>query len=252
MQVVIIGSGNVAHVLGRKIKAAGHQVLQVVSRQLPTSLATELGAAATDDFSLLNTQAKVYLLAVSDGAVASVAANLPKLDGIVAHTAGAVPLQELSSARHYGVLYPLQSLRKEKTDYETVPLLVDGSTEMVKDTLLQFAKTLSTQVDMANDSQRLKLHVAAVVVSNFTNHLYALAHHFCQQEAIGFTLLQPLIEEVATRMRYFSPAEMQTGPAARGDEATIYNHLQLLEKHPQLQHIYQVLTQSIQTSMKIE
>jgi predicted dinucleotide-binding enzyme len=31
-EIVIIGSGNVASVLGRKFKAAGHEIIQVLSR----------------------------------------------------------------------------------------------------------------------------------------------------------------------------------------------------------------------------
>jgi predicted short-subunit dehydrogenase-like oxidoreductase (DUF2520 family) len=246
MQVVIVGSGNVAHVLGRKIKHAGHTVSQVLSRSVRNTLAKELGAEAITGVEQLSTSAHLYLLAVSDSAVASVAAHLLWIGGIVAHTAGALPLQAVASANKHGVLYPLQSLRKEKDDYGTIPLLVDGNGSEVKQALLDFAQSISTQVAVADDAYRLKLHTAAVVVSNFTNHLYALAENFCHKEGADFHLLQPLIEEVALRMRQFSPAQMQTGPAVRGDEATIYRHLQVLESYPHLQKIYQVLTQSIQ------
>jgi len=41
---------------------------------------------------------------------------------------------------------------------------------------------------------------------------------------------------------------MQTGPAARGDEAVIQKHLQLLDDAPQLKNIYTLMTQSIQQS----
>lgn len=248
MQVVIIGAGNVANVLGRKIKEAGHTILQVISRSNPYLLAEAVGAGAITDFNQIHLEAQLYLLAVSDGAVPAVAAHLPKVKGIVAHTAGALPLEILATTGNdYSVLYPLQSLRKEKQDYENIPLLVDGSTQNVKEKLLAFAQTLSGHVAEADDALRLKLHMAAVVVSNFTNHLYALAESFCQKEEADFTLLQPLMEEVAVRMRQFSPGQMQTGPAIRGDEATIYRHLQVLEGHPHLQKLYRVLTESIQT-----
>ncbi|MEJ0101166.1 MAG: DUF2520 domain-containing protein [Bacteroidota bacterium] len=47
---------------------------------------------------------------------------------------------------------------------------------------------------MGND-ERVKLHVAAIFVSNFTNYLYILAEEYCRREGIDFKLLQPLIEE---------------------------------------------------------
>jgi predicted short-subunit dehydrogenase-like oxidoreductase (DUF2520 family) len=253
MQVVLLGAGNVAQVLGRKMVAAGHSVSQVFSRRTAPAFAEEIGAVAITDFSELHTAADVYLLAVNDGALATVAAHLPKVKGVIAHTAGALPMEILAvTGSPYGVLYPLQSLRKEKKDYGEIPLLLDGNTADTKDILLQFAQTIGSQVAMANDAYRLKLHTAAVVVSNFTNHLYALAEDFCRKENTDFRLLQPLMEEVTTRMRQYSPAAMQTGPAVRGDEATIYRHLQVLENHPQLQHIYQVMTQSIQLTMNNE
>ncbi len=40
MDIVIIGSGNVATVLGRKFKAAGHNIVQVFSRN--AAAATQL------------------------------------------------------------------------------------------------------------------------------------------------------------------------------------------------------------------
>ncbi len=249
MQVVIIGSGNVAHVLGAKLKATGYYIQQVYGRNLhqATLLADKLGCQPIDDLAGLTTSADLYLLAVSDMALLAVAAAMPVVGGLVVHTAGSVSIQVLEpAAQRYGVLYPLQSLRKEKTDYGDIPFLVNGNTPECGAAIEKIAQSLSSQVVQANDEYRLKLHMAAVVVSSFTNHLYALADAFCRKENTDFKLLQPLIEETATRMRQYAPAKMQTGPAVRGDEATIYRHLQLLEQYPQLQHIYQQLTQSIQ------
>lgn len=249
MQVVILGSGNVAHVLGAKLKAAGNFIQQVYSRNLHQAslLADKLYCQPIDDLAKLTSYADLYLLAVSDTAIPVVAAAMPTVSGLVVHTAGSVSMQVLeSAAQRYGVLYPLQSLRIEKTDYGDIPFLVNGNTPECGAAIEEIAQTLSSQVVQADDEHRLKLHMTAVVVSSFTNHLYALAEEFCWKENTDFRLLQPLIEETATRMRQYAPAQMQTGPAVRGDEATIYQHLQLLEHYPQLQQVYQQLTQSIQ------
>jgi len=52
MKVLIIGAGNVATVLGRLIKIAGHDIVQVVSRSMDDAitLASELGSTAADSF----------------------------------------------------------------------------------------------------------------------------------------------------------------------------------------------------------
>ena len=108
-----------------------------------------------------------------------------------------------------------------------------------------FALTLSSKVSYANDEQRLKLHVAAVIVNNFTNHLYTLAADYCADEGLDFKMLQPLIEETALRLRDHRPADVQTGPAARKDMATLDKHLSILSQHPVLKKIYLRMSDSI-------
>jgi predicted short-subunit dehydrogenase-like oxidoreductase (DUF2520 family) len=126
-----------------------------------------------------------------------------------------------------------------------IPFLVDAVQEEDVNALQQLALSLSSQVQVAGDEKRLKLHIAAVIVSNFTNHLYALAAQYCQEEQADFTLLLPLIAEVATRLQYLEPRQSQTGPAVRGDQSTIEKHLQLLEAHPALKQVYALMSQSI-------
>jgi len=127
------------------------------------------------------------------------------------------------------------------------PIFYDGSDELTKRKLESLAKSiLREKVTEAGDEARLKLHIAAVVVSNFTNHLYALAEAFCRKEGLDFKQLLPLIEETALRIKDVSPHEAQTGPAARHDKETIQKHLELLKDHPQLKNIYLLLSESIQ------
>lgn len=84
-----------------------------------------------------------------------------------------------------------------------------------------------------------------MVVSNFSNHLFALAEQFCKKENIDFKLLEPLIFETANRLSIYSPNEVQTGPAIRNDVFTLDKHIQLLRNHPRLKYMYLKLTESI-------
>jgi predicted short-subunit dehydrogenase-like oxidoreductase (DUF2520 family) len=248
MKIVIIGSGNVATVLGNVIKNAGHQVLQVYSRDINRAiiLANKLATAPIDDLKQLNKEADIYLMALSDAVIPETVKKLHLSKGILVHTAGAVAINVLqNAATNYGVLYPLQSLRKEKLDYQNIPFLVDGSTVEVISTITAFAKTLSSSVEKADDEERLKLHLAAVIVSNFTNYLYALAEDYCKNEKVSFNMLQPLIAEVANRLQNHRAAEMQTGPAIRKDVVTIEKHLELLKNHLDLQEVYTFLSNKI-------
>ena len=250
MDIVIIGSGNVAAVLGRKFKAAGHKILQVYSRNASAAseLAYEWDAESTNYKSMISKNAELYLVAVSDTAIAEVIDGLLLPGKLVVHTAAAVPMDILQPVTdHYGVFYPLQSLRKEISHVPDIPIFVDGSDDITKSRLQALARTISPeQVADAGDDDRSKLHVAAVVVNNFTNHLYQLAESYCKKEGLDFKLLQPLIEETALRLRTTPPGQSMTGPALRHDKATIEKHLALLEPHPALKNIYILLTESIQ------
>jgi predicted short-subunit dehydrogenase-like oxidoreductase (DUF2520 family) len=248
MQIVIIGSGNVAAVLGRLCKQGGHKIVQVISRNALHAklLADELNCECADYSGEMNKDAQLYLVAVADTALSELNNNFKLGNKLILHTAGSVSKDVLKNVSvNYGVLYPLQSLRKEMEYTNNIPLLIDGNTEETITLIEDFARTISTNVSKANDEQRLKLHVAAVVVSNFTNHLYALAEDFCKKEKVDFTLLAPLIKETAERIQHASPTAVQTGPAVRNDIFTIEKHLRILSDHPALKYIYIKLTDSI-------
>lgn len=250
MDIVIIGSGNVATVLARKFKAAGHQILQIYSRNASaaSAIAYEVDTESTNYKSLINKNAQVYIIAVADDAIGEITNELRLPGKVVAHTAASVPKEILKGVSdHYGVFYPLQSLRKEMVNTPDTPVFFEANDEKAKKTLELLAASIAPDhVVEANGDTRLKLHVAAVVVSNFVNHLYVLAQDYCRKEKLNFKELLPLIEETALRLKGISPSEVQTGPAIRHDSETIHKHLELLKDHPQLKNIYVLLTESIQ------
>ena len=250
MDIVIIGSGNVAAVLGRKFKAAGHNIIQIYSRNAAAAsgLAYEWDTESANYKILINKNADIYLIAVSDDAIDDVVDELKLPGKVVAHTAASVPKEVLKNVTtHYGVFYPLQSLRKEMVTLPDVPIFFDGNDDVARRKLETLARSISSEnVTEAGDNARAKLHVAAVVVSNFTNHLYKLAEDYCRKEGLDFKQLLPLIEETALRLKSTSPSAAQTGPALRHDKETIQKHLSLLAAHPQLKNMYLLLTESIQ------
>lgn len=248
MRIAIIGSGNTATILGRLLKAAGHTITGVYSKtyQHAQTLAVELNAQYVGDVASITDNAELYIIAVNDDMITTVANSLNIAGKIVVHTSGPVAAAALQGASsNYGVLYPLQSLRKQLVHQPAIPFLVDGSNDEVKQQVKKVAQSISPIVEEAGDEKRLKLHLAAVIVSNFTNHLYALAEDFCEKEGVPFKALAPLMQEVAGRTATYHAAEMQTGPAARGDMATIEKHVELLEAYPLLRKMYRQATESI-------
>ncbi len=248
MQIVIIGTGNAATVFGRLFLEKGHKIVQVYGRDIlkAEALSDRLKAKAVADLSSLTKNADLYLVAVSDKAVAEIAAQLDINDHLVVHTTASLSKHALKEvSKRYGVLYPLQSLRKEMNINTPIPLLIDGNKEDVTLEIENIAADLSSTVIKSNDETRVKMHVAAVFSCNFTNYMYLQSAAFCEKEGLDFSVLQPLIEETANRLREFHPSEVFTGPAVRGDIATINKHLSLLEAYPDLHNIYSELTNKI-------
>ncbi len=248
MRVVLIGSGNVATVLGRLCKANNHKVIQVMSRKIDNAkiLADELGCAYTDYNGVTDLSADIYIVSINDGVLFDLNKSFSLGNKLIVHTAGSVTkdvLQDISSS--YGVLYPFQSLRKEISIIPEIPFLIEGNTAETTSLIENFAKTLSSVVQHTTDDERLKLHVAGVAVSNFTNHLFLLTEEFCSKENIDFKLLFPLIRNTAERIFEHAPKDVQTGPAKRNDVFTLDKHLRILGAHPKLKYLYLKFTDSI-------
>jgi predicted short-subunit dehydrogenase-like oxidoreductase (DUF2520 family) len=249
MDIVLIGSGNVATVLGRKSLAAGHRIVQIYSpnNSHANLLATRLGTRSTSYISSIEKKADLMIIALRDEALGSFVKDLGKINFLVVHTAGALSINEVSSTgASFGVLYPLQSLRREIEIIPPLTVLVDGNEPGSTHLLKTFASTIAKTVLEANDDTRLKYHLAATLVNNFTNHLFVLAESFCKKENISFAVLQPLMEETAMRLRNISPDDAQTGPAWRNDQKTIEKHKELLNDFPDILKIYALFTEEIQ------
>lgn len=248
MQVVIIGSGNVATVLGRLMVNNGHKVLQVWSRnaQHTATLAAELNAEAITDITAISKEADLYLLAVTDSALAAMVSQLSLGDKLLVHAAGSVSLSVLKPASsRYGVLWPMKMIRKQMQTLTPVTIFIDGNTEEVMQELETLAGEFSDTVSRANDEARAKMHLLAAITSNFTNHLYHLANHYCEAENIPFRLFLPLIEDTVSQLRVSHPREMQAGPAFRNDSATLERHRKLLDQYPDILKVYDAMTASI-------
>jgi predicted dinucleotide-binding enzyme len=244
MRVTLIGSGNVATVLGRKIFQSGHIIHQVYSRNIDHAklLSDELSSNAIADSQSLDKTADLYIVAVHDDSLLKIGEWLQLNDSLIVHTAGSVPMDALINvSTNYGVLYPLQSLRKETAE-PFIPVLVDGNNAWNKTRLSAFAQSFAGSVNFANDEERRKLHLVAVITNNFSNHLFNLVEDYCRKEEVDFKMILPLLEETVRRLSFDSAADLQTGPAVRNDQSTISNHKEMLGKHPELLRIYEEMT----------
>jgi len=248
MKVVILGTGNVATVVGKKILETGHEVIQVVGRNFGKAdeLASQLRCQSIYNPRYISLQGDIYIIAVSDKAISAVASQLKLRDKVVVHTAAAVSKNVLAiSSENFGVIYPIQTLVKETNVLPPIPVLVDANNEQTKKTLTAFASDWAENVRDANDEERIKQHVAAIIANNFTNYLFSAVEQYCKKEQLKFTVLIPLLEETVRRLKYQSPSSVQTGPARREDFETIEKHKKVLEGHPEISDLYNFFTNSI-------
>src|SRR5215203_3276104 len=154
MEIVIIGTGNTATVLGRKLKAAGHQVVQVFGRDTTAAskLAYELNTESTNYWNVVYRNADLYILAVSDIAIQEILEELRLPDKTIVHTAASVSKNILQSATaHYGVFYPLQSLKKETGYLPEIPIIIDAGDSATLRELDELAHTITDRVIIADD-----------------------------------------------------------------------------------------------------
>lgn len=227
---------------------AGHQVVQVLGRNEnhAKTLAQKFNCSFGNFKSTSYKDADIYFMAITDTALYHLDQYVNLGDKVVVHTAGSVSKDVLKNiSSKYGIIYPLQSLIKDSPEVPEIPLLIDGSSDDTTNVIRQFSETLSDNVTIATDEERLKFHVAAVLVSNFTNHLFAMTDEFCEKEEIDIKKLYPLIDETIGRIKLHKPQLVQTGPAIREDIYTLGKHLQILSAHPDLKYLYLKLSESI-------
>lgn len=250
---ITIGSGRVATHLSKAFVASGMLCRGVYSRTKihAEALAHGLGAVPIPSIAeVWEHDVDFVLFAVSDDALIHLSAEIPtdkKGAPVVFHTSGSTPMEILSRASDYGVLYPLQTFSKDRElVVEDIPLFLEASSSVAKQLLEEIAASLGTrQVVFCDSARRRYLHLAAVFACNFVNHMYASAYEVMEMGGLDPETLHPLIQETLDKLHTVSPTDGQTGPAMRGDSTTIERHRDLLQDRPDLRHLYTEVSRSI-------
>jgi predicted short-subunit dehydrogenase-like oxidoreductase (DUF2520 family) len=250
IKVSIIGSGNVAqHLIQAFEKSIETELIQVFSRKKDAVSHLITKEKITNNYNELK-EADVYIISVSDNAISKVSSELPFKEKLVVHTSGSIAMTALDSKNRKGVFYPLQTFSKNKpVNFKFIPLCLETENQVDYTILKRIANSISERIYTIDSVQRKSLHLSAVFVCNFVNHLYHIGNEICENNNIPFDILKPLIRETAEKVMLLSPNEAQTGPAIRNDHKTIEAHLAFLTDETQ-KNIYKILTQSIQENVK--
>ena len=259
--IAFVGTGNVAFRFSLALQEKGYDIPHIYGRTekhrdrlvkaLRTNGASTQPACTYTDL----TSDTLVVIAVTDDAISDVvkemAAGMAGQDRLpaVVHTSGATdiavmrPLEEIGC--RCGVMYPLMTLSRNKNvEFRDVPLLLETADSDLATMLDSIASDLGSEHYFYSSEQRLKMHVAAVFTTNFVNYLLGLAFPIVQHD---HPLLIPSTIEAVRNAFLHTPASTLTGPARRGDMATIQKHLDLLEKMglKEQEEMYRLFTDKI-------
>jgi predicted short-subunit dehydrogenase-like oxidoreductase (DUF2520 family) len=243
------GAGRVAEALVKELFRAGLRIDKVASETELNGrpLADSCDAKWSNDL-IFPVSSKVIFIAVPDHKLKNVLAALNcDHDTLVAHTAGSFGLEVFPEhIKRKGIFYPLQTFsKKRKISFTDIPILLEASDNESSGILRTLAESIGAKVHFVNSEQRRILHIAAVFVSNFTNHMLTMGKQLADKTGFSFEILTPLLKETFSKAIDCGPENSQTGPAVRHDENTIEKHLELLSFSPELQKLYSEMTFSI-------
>lgn len=207
MNVTIVGLGRAGSSFAIALRRSGHDVTLVHHDELATVPVSDL-----------------VLLTVPDDAIAVVAGSLPVRPGqVLAHSAGSRTLDVLAPHPLRASMHPLV----------TMPTAETGATRLIGATycvagdprIFEIVESLGGRTITLRDGERTAYHATAAVAAN---HLVALMGHVERlADSAGLSLddFLPLARQALADVAEFGPAAALTGPASRGDMATIDAHL---------------------------
>jgi len=241
--IAFVGSGKVANGFASLFHQSGFTITGISSRNKETgkALAVKVEAPFFDSPKDLN--ADLILVAVADQHVIEVV-NSFSAKQLVVYSAGSIALEAIENKKTRAVFYPLQSFTEGRNlKAEEIPILLEANTKSLQKKLEAICKEIGFEYLNCDSEKRKKIHLSAVFVNNFVNHLVYLSQEEALKNKLDWALFQPLLNETFEKLKIISPFEAQTGPAKRNDRLIIEHQLSLLEGRNK--EIYKLLSQSI-------
>lgn len=253
-KVVIIGCGNVAWHLAKQLYALKVYSLSVYNHQANDALkrfSNELKCTTSVGLNSIASDADFYFICVADKFIPLVSKkiNCKRKQAILLHTSGSVALEDIkNTCPNKAVFYPLQTFSKnDLVDWKDIPLIMEASNTFTKKNIKMLATGFGKKQLFLNYSQRLRLHLSAVLVNNFSNALFVAASDLLNKKVdqTDFRLLLPLIRKTAQKVETILPRDAQTGPAKRNDQVVLKKHLRLLKGEKQTKKLYKQMSKLI-------
>ena len=223
----VIGRGRAGRSLSTALGRAGWGIGGVLGRE--------------DDVTEAAAGVDLLVLAVPDDSVAAVSRSVaPVPTTVVAHLAGSLGLDVLSPHVRRAALHPLASLPSPEVGAERLrgAWFAIAGDPLVADVV----SALEGRSFEVSDARRVAYHGAAVIASNHLVALLAQVERVAGGAGVPFEAYLDLVRATVENVAALGPGPALTGPAARGDEATIARHLAAL---PESEHsLYEVLAEA--------
>lgn len=251
MTYYLLGTGNMAYFLAARMQAAGHTCTGLWGRN--TDAASIL--ARLYNIPLLRNLSEVHdgpdacLMAVADSAIGTVAEKLALYQTTLIHHSGSAATGILGNSGKQGIAWPVYSiLKSDLPAHRNFPCIWEANIPAARNVVLEICNAISGIAYEAAAGQRHVLHLAAVMGNNFTNYLLGICADLCAANQLPFNLLQPILQQTVDRANLQHPANVQTGPARRNDEAAMQVHRDMLTENPYWQRVYTALSEAIKNS----
>jgi predicted short-subunit dehydrogenase-like oxidoreductase (DUF2520 family) len=200
------------------LESVGWQVRGYVGRDAPPASVRE-AAHGVD----------VLVIATPDAAVREVAVAVDPVEStVVVHLAGSLGLDVLEPHPRRAAVHPLVAMPDAVTG--AARLQAGAWFAIAGDPVAAaIANDLGGRAFEVADADRAAYHAAAVIASNHVVALLGQAERVAATVGVPFEAYLDLVRGTLDNVAALGPAGALTGPAARGDEATIAAHLAAID-----------------------
>lgn len=261
--VGFIGAGKVGTALAALLNARGVPITGVSGRTLTDGRRMASAAKLNSDSAKERVDtiaaSSLVFLTVPDDAIGPLCKEIADAGGWragqgVVHCSGALPSAILQPAKDAGALvasfHPLQAFASFDAALENMPgstFALEGDAGLVNK-LEPLVHLLGGTALRLTAAEKTLYHAAAVIASNYTVTLAALASELLVKQGIApdantaLRYLMPLLRGTINNLEELGLPDALTGPLARGDSGTVQRHLEGLQTcAPELAHLYRHL-----------
>ncbi len=265
--ITLVGPGRVGQAMGRLLHEAGLPVRYVAARRLAAARRAVRFMRAGTPITLEDPRvvdAGVLLITTADAAIAAVAGALAErwddrsiwAGKVVLHTCGSLPSSILQPLRRLGAaigsVHPYQTIPTPEAGFKNLRGTywgIEGDAAARK-VARGWVKKLGGRSFPIRPAQKPLYHLSAFLVCPTEVTLMEHARRLLKRAGVPDTIARPMlaqfVSETVKNFAQFGARRSLTGPASRGDWATIERHRVLLRRTaPTLLPLYRELLRAM-------